>query len=140
MRLPLILPVLLAACSSPKQDVVFVEARPTQPVLPAQADAGQVFFEFQVDKVVAPLPDNAPPKYPAELRAAGTEGEVLVQFVVDTAGGPEMESFRILRSSHGQFSDAARGFVTAARFTPAEIRGRKVRQLVQQPLNFQLSR
>jgi hypothetical protein len=47
-----------------------------------------VYFEFQVAKQVAPRPGNPVPRYPEDLRARSIQGEVLVQFVVDTAGKP----------------------------------------------------
>ena len=138
MRVALLSIVLLASCASPKQEVVFVEAKPTAPQPAAQANPEQNYFEFQVEKPAAPLPTNAPPRYPPDLRAANVEGEVLVQFVVDTAGVPDMASFKVLRSSHAEFTKAAQAHVSTARYYPAVLRGRKVRQLVQQPFNFSL--
>ena len=133
------LAALVAACSSTKQhEVVFVEARPSQPVVAAQSSGDQVFFEFQVEKPVGPVPGQRGPRYPVDLRNAGVEGEVLAQFVVDTSGVAVMDTFKVLRSSHGEFSQSVKVFVAGARYTPALIGGRKVRQLVQQPFNFTL--
>ncbi|HET9454813.1 MAG TPA: TonB family protein [Gemmatimonadaceae bacterium] len=140
MRLALLPIILLASCASPKQEVVFVEAKPTAPQPAAQANPEQTYFEFQVEKPATPRATNAPPVYPPELRAAGVEGEAIVQFVVDTAGVPEMASFRVLRSTHSEFTKAAHAHVSTARYNPAMLRGRKVRQLVQQPFNFQIRR
>ena len=85
------------------------------------------------------LPGQKAPVYPPDLRIARTQGEVLVQFVVDTAGLPEMASFKVLRSSHALFTESVRAAVANFRFSPAELNGRKVRVLVQQPMNFNLS-
>jgi len=99
----------------------------------------QTFFEFQVEKQVSPAGNNAP-NYPDLLRSANVEGEVLAQFVVDTTGRVDMSTFKVLKSSHDLFSTAVRQALQRARYYPAEIGGRKVKQLVQQPFNFTLTR
>jgi periplasmic protein TonB len=100
----------------------------------------QTYFEFQVEKQVAPAPGNPGPRYPDMLRSANVEGEVLVQFVVDTTGRVEMSQFKVLKSSHDLFTNAVKQALTGMRFYPAEIGGRKVKQLVQQPFNFTLTK
>jgi|SRR5213593_2684055 len=102
--------------------------------------ANDVYFEFQVEKQVAPAPGNPPPRYPDMLRSANVEGEVLAQFVVDTTGRVDMSQFKVLKSSHDLFTSAVRQHLTVSRYYPAEIGGRKVRQLVQQPFNFALTK
>ena len=102
--------------------------------------ADQTYFEFQVEKQVAPAPGNRGPSYPDMLRSANVEGEVLVQFVVDTTGRVESGSVKILKSSHDLFTNSVRNALNSMRFYPAEIGGRKVKQLVQQPFNFTLTR
>jgi periplasmic protein TonB len=99
----------------------------------------QTYFEFQVEKQVAPMPGSGP-RYPDMLRSANVEGEVLAQFVVDTTGRVEMSQFKVLKSSHDLFTNAVRQYLTSARYYPAEIGGRRVKQLVQQPFNFTLTR
>jgi protein TonB len=99
----------------------------------------QTYFEFQVEKQVAAQPGPGP-RYPDMLRSANVEGEVLVQFVVDTTGRVENGSIKILKSSHDLFTNAVRTALASMRFYPAEIGGRKVKQLVQQPFNFTLTR
>jgi protein TonB len=100
----------------------------------------QVHFDFQVEKQVAPAPGNPIPRYPDMLRSANVEGEVLVQFVVDTTGRVEMGTFKVLKSSHDLFTNSVRQALGGMRFYAAEIGGRKVKQLVQQPFNFNLAR
>lgn len=100
----------------------------------------QTYFEFQVEKQVAPAPGNSGPRYPDMLRSANVEGEVLVQFVVDTTGRVENGSIKVLKSSHDLFTNSVRSALNGMRFYPAEIGGRKVKQLVQQPFNFTLTR
>lgn len=99
----------------------------------------QTFFEFQVEKQVSPAGNNAP-SYPDLLRQANVEGEVLAQFVVDTTGRVDMSTFKVLKSSHDLFTKAVQQALQRARYYPAEIGGRKVKQLVQQPFNFALTR
>ena len=100
----------------------------------------QTFYDFQVEKQVANVPGGASPRYPDMLRSANVEGEVLVQFVVDTTGRVENGSIKILKSSHDLFTNSVRSALGNMRFYPAEIGGRKVKQLVQQPFNFTLTR
>lgn len=112
------------------------------PVLGAHAQApvspDPVYFEFQVQKPVRPAPSSARPKYPPSLRAAQVPGDVIVVFVVDTAGLPVVTSARILKSNDALFTDAVLAALPDLRFVPAEIDGRKVRQYVQQPFAFRV--
>jgi len=100
----------------------------------------QPFFEFQVEKPVTALPGSANPRYPDILRQAGVEGEVLAQFVVDTMGRAEPRTFKVLKSSHDLFGTAVKNALPGMRFIPAEVGGRKVRQLVQQPFSFAIAK
>ena len=100
----------------------------------------QTYFEFQVEKQVAPLPNNPGPRYPDMLRSANVEGEVLAQFVVDTTGRADMSSFKVLKSSHDLFTNAVKSALANMRFYPAEVGGRKVKQLVQMPFQFSLTK
>ena len=74
--------------------------------------------------------------YPAEQRAAGVNGHLIIQFVVDTVGRAEPGSLKMIRSDHEDFARAVRTFLETTTFTPAVKGGRKVRQLVQQPFIF----
>ena len=106
---------------------------------PARVDGP--YFEFQVEKQVQQLrTPQGVLRYPDELRTANIEGEVLAQFVVDTNGRYETGSFKALKSSHEKFTAAVTSALPNMRFNPAEIGGRKVRQLVQQPFTFSLQR
>lgn len=103
-------------------------------------NADQAYFDFQVEKPVAPIPGAGAPRYPDILRSASVEGEVLAQFVVDTLGRVELNSFKVLRKSHDLFEASVRAALPNMRFLPAEVGGRKVKQLVQQPFVFALQR
>jgi len=100
----------------------------------------QPYFDFQVEKAAAAIPGSAGPSYPEMLKSSGVEGEALVQFVVDTTGRAELGSFKVLRATHDAFGQAVKASLPRMRFLPAEIGGRKVRMLVQQPFAFALNR
>jgi TonB family protein len=97
------------------------------------------YFEFQVEKPAMARPGNPAPKYPTHLREGHVQGEVLAQFVVDRVGRAEMRTFKILKTTHHDFSQAARDAVRRMLFYPAELSGCKVRQLVQLPFAFKLN-
>lgn len=103
---------------------------------PPVVDAAATFLPFQVERQVAQLPGRGSPTYPSLLQSQGVSGRVVAPFVVDTAGRIEAASFEVLESSHELFSAAVRRALPDMRFTPAEVGGRKVRQLVQQPFVF----
>ena len=76
------------------------------------------------------------PIYPDVLLSTGVPGRVVVEFVVDTTGQPDMNTFGTVTTTHALFTEAVRRAVAAARFTPATLRGQRVLQLVQLPFSF----
>jgi protein TonB len=104
------------------------------------ADPDQTYLDFAVEKPVVQAPGSATPRYPELLKAAGVEGTVFAEFVVDSTGRAEAASFRTLKSSHELFALAVRNALPAMRFIPAEIGGRKVKQLVRQTFVFAIQR
>lgn len=101
---------------------------------------GSPFRADQVDRQVGLISGVRPPAYPEALRSAGIEGKVLVEFVVDERGQPVQGSIRVVQSDHDLFTDAVRVALRRQRFTPAEVGGKKVSQLVQMPFVFTLNR
>lgn len=99
--------------------------------------SGWPLLEFQVEKQAAMVPGTLQPRYPATTRER--HGRVVVQFVVDTTGRAELSTFKVLVSSNPAFSASVRTALASARFYPAELGGRRVRQLVQLPANFELN-
>lgn len=97
-----------------------------------------VFFEFQVQKQVRPIPGWARPRYPAQLREQNIEGEVLAQFVVDTMGRVDMRTLRVLKSTDPLFTQSVKDALVGFRYLPAELGGHKVKQMVHQPFTFSL--
>jgi len=107
------------------------------PAIDTTLSTSDTYLSTQVDEPVTAVLIPAP-RYPAALRAAAIEGEVLAQYVVDTTGRVEPGSWKVLRASHDGFREAAREAVEAGRFKPARIAGRPVRQLVQQTIRFRI--
>jgi protein TonB len=105
---------------------------------PTVESSAGVYAESGVDRIVAPRAGNGSPAYPSGLRAAAIEGEVVVRFVVDTAGRVEPASVVILQTSHPRFADAVREWLSRTRYEPAQIGGFRVRQLVEQRVSFTL--
>jgi len=103
-------------------------------------DYGSPFRADQVDRQVGLIPGARPPAYPEALRSGGIEGKVMVEFIVDELGRPVQGSIRVVQSDNDLFADAVRVALGRLRFTPAEVGGKRVRQLVQMPFVFTLNR
>jgi protein TonB len=112
-----------------------VEGAPPAPIV----DANQTYFEFQVEKPVVAL-NNASPVFPSMLQNQGVSGQVIAQFVVDTTGRVDVSTFKVVESSHDLFTAAVKNSLSRMRFQPAEVGGRKVKQLVQQPFVFNIGK
>jgi len=80
------------------------------------------------------------PRYPAPLQAAGIDGRVVLEFVIDTAGRVEPASLRVLESTHPAFDASAREALARASFHPARLGARPVRQLTRQAIRFTTAR
>lgn len=124
--------------------LVFLEYLERRVSETARSSAGNdpraVLLEFQVEKPVVPFPNNPKPRYPPSLEGVGLEGEVLVQFVVDTTGRAVMSTFKVLKASDFLFAEAVRDVLPSMRFHPASLNGTKRSQLVQAPFGFSRSR
>ena len=104
-----------------------------------QAKGSKTYLSNQVDTPVRARPGSPAPEYPADLRKQGVKGEVRIAFVVDTFGRVEPGSMRLQMSTDRRFATAVLTALPNMRFIPAEIGGRKVKQLVQQPFTFTTS-
>ena len=100
-------------------------------------DANRAYSENQVERAVVPTRPPQP-RYPESLRSVSVTGEVVVRYIVDARGRVEPGSIKILSSAHNLFSEAVRRALLEARYRPAEVGGRAVRQLVEQPFIFKL--
>jgi TonB family protein len=129
------------ACSLQSPDGVTAPRQgPQRATAPVRVYDTTTFREFQVEREVQPVANNAAPRYPDSLRAAKVEGEVVVQFVVDTSGRADMSTFKALKSSHPMFTSAVQASLPNMRFQPAEVGSHKVKQLLQMPFQFRLSK
>ena len=77
------------------------------------------------------------PVYPAALRLTNTEGEALVEFVVDRTG--RVRDAHVVRSSHPGFAELSEAAVQSWRFEPGYKEGRPVNTRLQIPIQFQFS-
>lgn len=97
-----------------------------------------LYTEDQVDSAATRDPNSGGPAYPDALRQKGLQGEVLVEFAVDTTGHADTASFSVVQASHPLFAEAVREALPTMLFTPALAHGRRVRQLVRLPMKFRL--
>jgi protein TonB len=98
------------------------------------ADAPRTFEESDVDQL-ARLVRGVAPSYPEAARAAGVEGNVRFEIVVDAAGG--VESARVVRGTGG-LDEAALAAIHKFRFAPATKGGQPVRVRMRWSIQFQL--
>ena len=107
--------------------------------LDKQVEDRLLFTADQVDVVAqADSSFTIRPAYPDSLFRERVTGQVLVEFVVDTSGVVIVESISAVSTTHALFTDAVRRALRDARFQPATLAGRRVRQLVQLPVKFEM--
>lgn len=116
-----------------------ITLNPRHPYPPRPAAGFDTYSESQVDRPVSLRPGNRPPTHPPMLHSAKVEGEVLAIFVVDTLGRVDTSTFHVLKSTHDLFTQAVKAAVARYSFRPAELGGRKVKQLVQMPFDFSMT-
>jgi periplasmic protein TonB len=104
------------------------------------ANTNQTYFEFQVEKPAEMLAESPKPKYPSVLESSGIAGEVQAQFVVNSSGKADMDSFKVLKSTNELFTQAVKNVLPRMKFSPAMIGGKPVNQLVQQMFQFAVPR
>ena len=63
------------------------------------------------------------PVYPDYLRRAGVKGDVIVQFVVDDHGKPDLSTLVVMQSPHELLTAEVRRVVSRMRFNPAKSGG-----------------
>jgi periplasmic protein TonB len=113
-----------------------------QPGYRSAFDAGpaESSTDWRGTEVLMHILNSGKPRYPDLLRQAGVDGSVLIQFTVDTLGRVDMQSVKVLSSTHNMFTDAVRQSLGAFRFKPAEVNGKRVPALAQMPFEFHLSK
>jgi TonB family protein len=78
------------------------------------------------------------PKYPDAFKTAEIAGEVLASFVVLEDGSVDRATFTVHRSTHPLFTQSVREALGTARFNPAVVNGRVVKQRLQLPFTFSI--
>jgi protein TonB len=76
------------------------------------------------------------PQYPYEMSRAGINGEVVVEFIINTNG--DVTQAQIVRSSHREFEVPALQAVQKWKFKPGRKGGRAVNTRVSQQIEFNL--
>jgi len=118
-----------------------ITAQFASPASDSVQGSNNTYFAFQVAKPAIPLDTSTTLAYPASLESTDMrEGQVAVEFVVDTTGVIETATTRVLRATYDVIVPIARRHLAALRFSPAEKNGRKVRQLVQMTFRFEPER
>lgn len=102
--------------------------------------ARHAYDVHEVERPATALSGNVGPEYPSALRAAGVEGEVVIQFVVSTEGRAENNSIRVVSATNELFSASVKRAVPKMRFAPALIGRKPVPQFVQQLFVFKIDR
>jgi hypothetical protein len=90
---------------------------------------GPVYRDCAVDEKARLTTTNARPDFQPTRPESGCFAAE-VEFVVDTAGIPEIETARVIRANSSSFGDAVLAMVRSLRYTPARIAGAPVRQIV----------
>jgi TonB family protein len=106
----------------------------------AREDEEPVYTVVEVHEEAVRMANSAAPAYPAALLAEGIEGGVIVRYIVEADGMPDVNSFRVVSATRREFADAVRAALPYMRFTPARIDNNPVRQLVEQPFTFRIQR
>lgn len=127
---PLVMLAGLVACAKPK----------APDASPATAPISQIalFYAPEGAQPAQPLPFNGSPRYPDTLRRSRVEGAVIAQYVIDTTGTVLPGSLKIVQTSDTLFANALRDAIDGFRFAPATLNGRKIRQLVEHPVYFDM--
>lgn len=97
-------------------------------------------------EAVAPSPSatdpvrvSGPPlRYPPLLRNAGIEGEVVVEFTVQTDGTVDPASVRVVESTHRGFEQQAADVLRRSLFRPATAGGEPVAATARQAVRFRI--
>ena len=87
-----------------------------------------------------PVQATRGPVYPRRLREEGVDGEVLVQFVIDSTGRVDPGNVQRLRASAPEFEESVRMFLRTTRFKPARRNHVPTCALVRMPFVFEVRR
>lgn len=107
--------------------------------IPELPGADSVFSLVEVDSIAERYEWSAAPVYPPGMLEQRIEGSVYARYVVDEEGYADTASFRVLVTTHAEFTKAVRDALPYMRFKPAKIGRNLVRQLVEQEFKFRIA-
>lgn len=116
-----------------------VDSRFQVPSVLLDVPQDSVYSVLEVDETAVRTEGSAAPVYPGDLIRARIEGSVLIRFVVDTNGRADPASVEVMRESHSGFTQAVRNAIPLMFFSPAMVRGHRVRQAVEQNFEFRIA-
>lgn len=96
----------------------------------------RVWTETEVTRTATPLGGNPMPRASQRMLEIWKPQHATVRFVVDTTGTVERRTVEILSASDRDWAQALSETIPNWKFEPAEREGRKVRQLVQEPVDW----
>ena len=127
---------VIAIWSRPFRPRERAQREPARPSIIANLlELNLVFSPEAVDSLATPIPGSIKTVYPDSLLRAQVGGNANIRFVVDTTGRVEMPTLEV-DATHELFGQAARDALGEARFSPAVLAGRRVRQVVALPFRF----
>jgi len=101
-----------------------------------RAGIGQIFDISKLDQIPVPVVQGRP-QYPFEMRRAGISGQVLVDFIVDTAGN--VRNPFAVSSTQREFESSAVQAVAKWRFRAGKKSGHTVNTHMQVPIVFNIT-
>lgn len=113
--------------------VLALLAAVTPAVAQSVADVPDVVTKF--DTPPRPV-KTKPPQYPANMRADGVSGVVVVAIVIDEGG--KVMACEVSKTTNEAFSAPALDAVRTWTFAPAKVAGKTVRAKVSIPLKFEV--
>jgi beta-lactamase regulating signal transducer with metallopeptidase domain len=133
--------IAITISASPRFARALASVRDARPLSPAVATAqppAKPVTEFKIDSQATLIEGTAVPRYPAALLASRTTGSSQAQLVVDSSGLVMAGSVKIVSASHPTIGESVAQAAAAARFRPARVGGRKVKQLVRLVYHFNI--
>lgn len=110
--------------------------QPAPPPAAARPQPGTLALAPKIDVPPRAISQVAP-EYPPSLRYTGVQGNVSVEFIVDTEG--RVREPKILQSTHSDFDTAVLAALIQWRFEPGRLRGKKVNCRARLEFPFTLS-
>lgn len=121
----------------PGDDSMLVEVRFSSDSVRNSKRIVNASFPVMLVKDAVPRADNIPPAFPeSEKTDSSRRGEVVLRLVVDRNGDPVGETVEVVRATSIPFLRSALTVLPEQRFTPAQIRGCSVAQVMVYPFAF----